>query len=723
MDGVYGLSGDEKEAILRFEDAEIHLLREVFKGITQTTADNSVDKENFLKIFPMPGLLGGTKMMSCTKGSISKREMTTMIHQFPQSAMILLKGMKMMPASNDNTHADFEQVDLDQLVEDAFVNHVKDKSERMTFDEFLATKVDTKPKGVIFVSGRYVDVPSYPTMEKQGFFAFQLTADAGAVEETRFLYAKTTVDRDEWVAELQRASCKVSIDQFYALGRELGKGRFSHVREATHLVTNESFAVKVIDKTQLGITEKELLRTEIAILKLVKHPHIIHLKDVYENKHHIYIVTELLSGGELFNKIVGRSRYTEAESRTVMKPLFESVAYLHKMGIVHRDIKPENILCGDKLTDLRIADFGLSKLVYPHEIMKMPCGTLNYVAPEVLSLVGYGKEADVWSLGVIMYLLLRGELPFHGKTKNDIIQKTLHADVCVDQDDSWTGISLDGRSCKLLQSTLTVLGEVGLVVKQVALLQKRPDHNPSMVTSKVAAPRTPLMMDAFSLDEILFLGDTLLLEAQQAQQNMYNNTAPAPQDCFIQLPAVTNAVTTPQNMIPQRPSVAPLEKPTKSMMVRPSLDALPVHSSTPMHKMDSPFLVRSEQMYSATTPYSNSGTPYSNCGTPYSNYGTPYSNCGTPYSQCGTPYSNCGTPYSQCGTPYSQCGTPYSSCGTPYNGSNGGNSTPKGICRIPNCTKRIRSKGLCKAHGGGRKCSVDGCGKGAQNGEFCIGHG
>ncbi|ETV74196.1 CAMK/CAMK1 protein kinase [Aphanomyces astaci] len=662
MDGVYGLSGDEKEAILRFEDAEIHLLREVFKGITQTTADNSVDKENFLKIFPMPGLLGerlfavfdknasnsitfnefigGLAILTkgsrnekmkfifdlydvSDKGSISKREMTTMIHQFPQSAMILLKDMKMMPASNDNTHADFEQVDLDQLVEDAFVNHVKDKSERMTFDEFLAwcdstpmiseflmsilpvdehqaatnsavaaaklddsrlanpsregastetrlrprrrnsysptrkektplgrfqfssslnlkrdatrelllqakestaaptvlqaienaiveidklqprqvtttssriprqsfasdichdgylwkkgtrlkqmkrryyvlqgnflyyyaTKVDTKPKGVIFVSGRYVDVPSYPTMEKQGFFAFQLTADAGAVEETRFLYAKTTVDRDEWVAELQRASCKVSIDQFYALGRELGKGRFSHVREATHLVTNESFAVKVIDKTQLGITEKELLRTEIAILKLVKHPHIIHLKDVYENKHHIYIVTELLSGGELFNKIVGRSRYTEAESRTVMKPLFESVAYLHKMGIVHRDIKPENILCGDKLTDLRIADFGLSKLVYPHEIMKMPCGTLNYVAPEVLSLVGYGKEADVWSLGVIMYLLLRGELPFHGKTKNDIIQKTLHADVCVDQDDSWTGISLDAKA--LLQNILS----------------------------------------------------------------------------------------------------------------------------------------------------------------------------------------------------------------------------------------------------------------------------
>ncbi|ETV92164.1 CAMK/CAMK1 protein kinase, variant 1 [Aphanomyces invadans] len=523
MDGIHGLSGEEKDAIRRFEDAEIHLLREVFKGITQTTADNSVDKENFLKIFPMPGLLGerlfavfdknasnsitfnefigGLAILTkgsrnekmkfifdlydvSDKGSISKREMTTMIHQFPQSAMILLKGMKMMSASNDNTHADFQQVDLDQLVQDAFVNHVNDKNERMTFDQFLAwcdstpmiseflmsilpvdehrsacnatatatgklddsrsanesqrggagnmdkrevrrrnsysptrkehapigrfrfssssnikrdatrelllqakestsaptvldaidkaileidklqkaklattcrhvsrqsfvndichegylwkkgtrlkqmkrryyalqgnflyyyaTKGDTKPKGVIFVSGRYVEVSTNPSMEKQGFFAFQLTSDAGATEEKRFLYAKTVVDRDEWVTELQRASCKVSIDQFYSLGRELGKGRFSHVREATHLVTNEVFAVKIIDKTQLGATEKELLRTEIAILKLVKHPHIIHLQDVYENKHHIYIVTELLTGGELFNRIVGRSRYTEA---------------------------------------------------------------------------------------------------------------------------------------------------------------------------------------------------------------------------------------------------------------------------------------------------------------------------------------------------------------------------------------------------------------------------
>ena len=110
-------------------------------------------------------------------------------------------------------------------------------------------------------------------------------------------------------------------------------------------------------------------------------------------------------------------------------------------------------MCGEKLNDLKIADFGLSKLVHPQEIMKMPCGTLNYVAPEVLSLVGYGKEADIWSVGVIMYLLLRGELPFHGKTKSEIIQKTLHADVNLDSDPVWLSVAPAGKA--LLRALLT----------------------------------------------------------------------------------------------------------------------------------------------------------------------------------------------------------------------------------------------------------------------------
>ncbi|CAN0475927.1 unnamed protein product, partial [Hapterophycus canaliculatus] len=111
------------------------------------------------------------------------------------------------------------------------------------------------------------------------------------------------------------------------------------------------------------------------------------------------------------------------------------------MGIVHRDLKPENILCGDRIEDIKIADFGLSKMVMPDEIMKMPCGTLTYVAPEVLTLNGYGKEADIWSVGTIMYLLLRGRLPFDGETREEIIENTIHGTISWQNDHVWASFS------------------------------------------------------------------------------------------------------------------------------------------------------------------------------------------------------------------------------------------------------------------------------------------
>ncbi|CAN0240372.1 unnamed protein product, partial [Ectocarpus sp. 13 AM-2016] len=114
------------------------------------------------------------------------------------------------------------------------------------------------------------------------------------------------------------------------------------------------------------------------------------------------------------------------------------------MGIVHRDLKPENILCGDRIEDIKIADFGLSKMVMPDEIMKMPCGTLTYVAPEVLTLNGYGKEADIWSVGTIMYLLLRGRLPFDGETREEIIENTIHGAIAWQNDPVWANFSEDG---------------------------------------------------------------------------------------------------------------------------------------------------------------------------------------------------------------------------------------------------------------------------------------
>ncbi|EGZ07434.1 hypothetical protein PHYSODRAFT_527980 [Phytophthora sojae] len=321
---------------------------------------------------------------------------------------------------------------------------------------YYASPDDTAPRGVTFLSDCYVEVqPAQNEIVEKGvhYFGIDIVPEPGSSREKRTVFARSLDAQKRWAAALRQATDKIAIEEVYDVGAQLGRGRFSKVCEATHKTTGVKSAVKIIDKSKLQPTEKELLRTEIAILKLVRHPNIIRLYDVYEDRQYIFIVTELVSGGELFNRIVGRARYTEAEARLVMRPLLESVNYLHRLGIVHRDLKPENILCGEALTDLKIADFGLSKLVHPEELMKMPCGTLNYVAPEVLALVGYGREADIWSLGVIMYLLLRGELPFYGKAKSEVIQKTLHAEVNLETDSAWRNVSPAGKA--LLRGLLT----------------------------------------------------------------------------------------------------------------------------------------------------------------------------------------------------------------------------------------------------------------------------
>jgi serine/threonine protein kinase len=245
------------------------------------------------------------------------------------------------------------------------------------------------------------------------------------------LYCKSETSRDKWVTALQHAAHVVPIEDDYVIGKELGRGRFSVVCECVNKVTGEHAAVKIIDKSTIEPEEKGLLRTEIAVLKLVNHPNIIRMEGLYETKKHLYIVMEMLKGGELFERIVGRPRFSELEAAKLLRPLLESVAYLHDLGIVHRDLKPENILCGEELEDLKIADFGLSKMVLPKEKMDAACGTLSYVAPEVLTMQGYGKEADLWSVGVIMFLLLCGKLPFDGDDHNEIIRSTIQAELKV----------------------------------------------------------------------------------------------------------------------------------------------------------------------------------------------------------------------------------------------------------------------------------------------------
>lgn len=211
--------------------------------------------------------------------------------------------------------------------------------------------------------------------------------------------------------------------------------------------------MKIIDKQQ-SEQEEVSYETEINILKKVRHPNIIGLFDVHEGKDKIYLVMELVTGGELFDRIVEKGHFTEDDAAYIVRKILEAVDYLHNMGIAHRDLKPENLLLSDATENARvmISDFGLSKVLTDEAIMKTACGTPGYVAPEVLSYVGYGKEVDLWSVGVIAYVLLCGYAPFFGEKDSDLFAAIMGA---VYEFDSpyWDDISDEAKDFinKLLQ--------------------------------------------------------------------------------------------------------------------------------------------------------------------------------------------------------------------------------------------------------------------------------
>uniref|UniRef100_A0A8C5CYV3 Protein kinase domain-containing protein n=1 Tax=Gadus morhua TaxID=8049 RepID=A0A8C5CYV3_GADMO len=174
--------------------------------------------------------------------------------------------------------------------------------------------------------------------------------------------------------------------------------------------TQKPFALKVLKKT----IDKKIVRTEIGVLLRLSHPNIIRLKEIFETETNITLVLELVTGGELFDRIVERGYYSERDAAHVIKQILEAVAYLHENGVVHRDLKPENLLYEDMSLDapLKIADFGLSKIIDDQVPMKTVCGTPGYCAPEILRGNAYGPEVDMWSVGVILYILLCGFEPF-----------------------------------------------------------------------------------------------------------------------------------------------------------------------------------------------------------------------------------------------------------------------------------------------------------------------
>nr|XP_033773434.1 serine/threonine-protein kinase SIK3 isoform X1 [Geotrypetes seraphini] len=212
---------------------------------------------------------------------------------------------------------------------------------------------------------------------------------------------------------------------YYEIERTIGKGNFAVVKLATHIVTKAKVAIKIIDKTQLDEENLKKIFREVQIMKMLCHPHIIRLYQVMETERMIYLVTEYASGGEIFDHLVAHGRMAEKEARRKFKQIVAAVHFCHCRNIVHRDLKAENLLLDANL-NIKIADFGFSNLFTPGQLLKTWCGSPPYAAPELFEGKEYdGPKVDIWSLGVVLYVLVCGALPFDGSTLQNLRARVL----------------------------------------------------------------------------------------------------------------------------------------------------------------------------------------------------------------------------------------------------------------------------------------------------------
>jgi len=246
------------------------------------------------------------------------------------------------------------------------------------------------------------------------------------------------------------------FEELYRLKGVLGTGAFSTVRMGYHRSNRDkTYAVKCVNRKKLTVEDEAALLDEVSILKEMKHLHIIRLFDFFKDPTIYYLVMEEMTGGELFDRIVAKAYYNEREARDTCMIVIDAVGYMHKNNVAHRDLKPENLLLVSKSDDshVKIADFGFAKKVYEESSLSTQCGTPGYVAPEILEGLKYDQRADMWSVGVILYILLGGYPPFIESTQRELFRKIKRGDYEF-HEEYWGTVSKEARN--LIKSLLTV---------------------------------------------------------------------------------------------------------------------------------------------------------------------------------------------------------------------------------------------------------------------------
>jgi len=236
--------------------------------------------------------------------------------------------------------------------------------------------------------------------------------------------------------------------------RLLGKGGFSSVLVGSHKDTNVQFAIKVTDTSKMNLKAVARLRSEFEIQRVLCHKNIVKTYNYFDEPPKNFIVMDYVRGGELFERIVKKQFYNESDARKLSTILLSAVAHMHARKIMHRDLKPENILLLDENDDtsIKIADFGFAKKVKEPKSLTTGCGTLSYMAPELIRREPYDERADIWSIGVILYILLGGYSPFDDSLPNPQLAKAVVEGNIVFHKEYWSIVSIEAQS--LIKSML-----------------------------------------------------------------------------------------------------------------------------------------------------------------------------------------------------------------------------------------------------------------------------
>ncbi|KAH7865295.1 hypothetical protein Vadar_004820 [Vaccinium darrowii] len=222
------------------------------------------------------------------------------------------------------------------------------------------------------------------------------------------------------------------LNSDYQLCEELGRGRFGVVYRCFSAASDSSFACKSIDKRLLSDdpTDRDCLDKEPKILTLLTgHPNILQIHKIYDDENYLHIITDLCDSPDLYQRLTDVGKFSEPESASIFQPLISAIAYCHHLGVAHRDIKPDNVLFDSRYNKLKLADFGSAEWFGSGGTMSGVVGTPYYVAPEVLSGREYNEKVDVWSAGVILYIMLAGVPPFYGETAVETFEAVMRGNL------------------------------------------------------------------------------------------------------------------------------------------------------------------------------------------------------------------------------------------------------------------------------------------------------